>query len=159
MTALKNCTFFPVNEKDLSILNHLTNITINQTSTEILRVDFYFNANDFFSNEALFKEYHYDTKSEEVIRTKTSLINWKSEDAKPFKKVKTTKKKNGKSVQTITKEIEVESFFDIFKDKEGDEMQGTEAEFFKDDLIPFSLEYYLNYVSCGNNDECDKGCC
>ncbi len=47
----------------------------------------------------------------------------------------------------------VESFFDMFvpnekdnKSEEENAMNQEEGEFFKDDLIPFSLEYYLNIV-------------
>jgi hypothetical protein len=47
-------------------------------------------------------------------------------------------------------EKEVESFFDIFKSVGNSDDQNKnnqeEGEFFKDDLIPFSMEYYLKLV-------------
>jgi hypothetical protein len=67
----------------------------------------------------------------------------------------------------IVKEIEkeVDSFFDIFKEEEkSDEktksqVDASEGEFFKNDLIPFSIEYYLQLVDltrfCGDED-CDS---
>ncbi len=67
----------------------------------------------------------------------------------------------------MTKETEkeVESFFDIFKENEnidGKEksVDSSEGEFFKNDLIPFSLEYYLSLVdmtrfSC-DRDDCES---
>ena len=47
-------------------------------------------------------------------------------------------------------EKEVESFFDIFtkigNSDEDNKNNQEEGEFFKDDLIPFSMEYYLQLV-------------
>lgn len=70
----------------------------------------------------------------------------------------------GKSIETRKIEEKVNSFFDVFEDKEivGDEFNDIagEAEFFRDELIPNSLELFLDIVddeSEGEMEEIEEG--
>jgi hypothetical protein len=74
-------------------------------------------------------------------------------------------KLEGKSKVTQEIEKEVDSFFDIFKENEnfdGKEksVDSSEGEFFKNDLIPFSVEYYLQLVDltrfCCDKEDCES---
>jgi hypothetical protein len=52
----------------------------------------------------------------------------------------------------------VESFFDIFKNEEHskDVLDAGEAEFIKGDLVPYSVEHYLNITGHGDHHDCDS---
>lgn len=72
------------------------------------------------------------------------------------KLIKKKKKKGGKPVVDKTETWEdVESFFSIFKSIKDDidelDYSKQEAEFFREDLIPNSMEYYLDIM--GDDDE------
>lgn len=59
----------------------------------------------------------------------------------------------------------MESFFDMFLDKkiENEEEENKESqeegEFFKDDLIPFSMEYYLKLIDTDMFNGCEDEEC
>ena len=59
----------------------------------------------------------------------------------------------------------MESFFDMFLDKkvENEEEENKEfqeeGEFFKDDLIPFSMEYYLKLIDTDMFSGCEDEEC
>lgn len=63
----------------------------------------------------------------------------------------------GKSVETKKTEEQVASFFDVFVDKEvnGEDFNDIagDAEFFRDELIPNSLEFYLDIMTSDFEDE------
>lgn len=65
-----------------------------------------------------------------------------------------------KTIETKKVEEKVNSFFDVFEDKEiiGDEFNDIagEAEFFRDELIPNSLELYLNIVDDQSEGEMEE---
>jgi hypothetical protein len=65
-------------------------------------------------------------------------------------------------LETKITEKEVKSFFDIFRDEEYSKemLDAGEAEFIRSDLLPYSIEHYLNIVNeghdhheCGSCDE------
>ena len=106
-----------------------------------------------------------------VDKMESTKIEW-NDGCDPTKK-KVQKKKKGKKVKM---EVKQESFFNFFtdepeeKDKEGKEDEdefedpvdalkdehGEMAEWFKDDLVPLALEYYLGVIEADADDEDDE---
>lgn len=153
--AIENSKYLPINEKDKEILKHLTDIEIifNEADKKSFTLRFLFSENPYFEHSALEKTYTFNKKDDTYSEAKSTEITWKG-DA-PNKKIVKKKIKKGKTNSTITKEKKVDSFFNIFEDKEEDEEGddeekeesdelGSEADFFLNDLIPFSMEYYLD---------------
>ncbi len=125
------------------------------------------------------------TKNQNMIeKCEGTEIEWKDGKNVTQKKIKKKQKpKKGQPGKTITKTVEVESFFNFFKTREmpdEDELAGTKppkekeededgepekdaaelmdedfelANEFKDQLIPLALEYYLEVIQ----DEDDDG--
>jgi hypothetical protein len=154
--AIENAKFFPINDKDKEILKYLTNIEIkhNDTDKKSFTVLFYFNQNSFFDHNVLEKAYKFDKKEDAYTEMKATEIKWKGEA--PNIKIVKKKVKKGKNVSTVTKEKKVESFFNIFEENEEEEDEekseeeegkpdlSSEADFIQNDLVPFSMEYYLD---------------
>jgi len=139
-------------------------------------VHFVFDANPFFSNTDITKSFIYND-SQELIKIESATIAWVSDDVNPTKILKKTQKKGkGKGKKTAstpdtttTQQYEdVESFFTIFKtdnledpEAEADVSQEEEeAEFIKEDLLPYALSYFLNIMpvdeDLGDEDEEDE---
>ena len=156
--AIENSKFFPCNDKDKEILKHLKNIELkhDENDKKSFTVYFHFESNSYFEGTVLEKKYIFNKKEDTFTEAQTNEIKWTA-DAPNIKIVK-KKIKKGKTSSTITKEKKVESFFNIFekkdedededddddKNKESDDMLGEEAEFILNDLVPFSMEYYLD---------------
>jgi len=98
-------------------------------------------------------------KTEDIEKTTGCPISWKSQDVNPRiskvkKSVKATKGK--KKGGDVTVEKIVPSFFDLFADQSKEEFSASEeANFFKDDLFPNSLEYYLDIMTFDFQDDED----
>eukprot|EP00340_Litonotus_pictus_P010193 CAMPEP_0170535610 /NCGR_PEP_ID=MMETSP0209-20121228/101698_1 /TAXON_ID=665100 ORGANISM="Litonotus pictus, Strain P1" /NCGR_SAMPLE_ID=MMETSP0209 /ASSEMBLY_ACC=CAM_ASM_000301 /LENGTH=145 /DNA_ID=CAMNT_0010836903 /DNA_START=601 /DNA_END=1041 /DNA_ORIENTATION=- len=120
-------------------------------------------------------------EKQEIKKIESTTIAWKNEEVNPTvsKKKKKVKAKGKSDVKTIVKTEECESFFNFFKnytaeiDKKkvetktaGEEDDDEEREddlyieeeydlgvFIKDELIPYSLEYYLDIVDEEEDDE------
>jgi len=158
-TAIENAKFFKINDVDKEILKSLTNIEIkyDEADKKSFTIFFHFNENSFFEHKILEKTYNFNKKEDAYTTSKSTEIKWKG-DAPNIKLVK-KKMKKGKSVSTITKEKKVDSFFNIFEDENEEEEEekdndlSTEADFFQNDLIPFSMEYYLDLQKFGNIDD------
>lgn len=107
-----------------------------------------------------------------VDKMESTKIDW-NDGCDPTKK-KVQKKKKGKKVKM---EVKQESFFNFFTDEpeEKDKGEGKEdedefedpedalkdehgemAEWFKDDLVPLALEYYLGVIEADADDEDDE---
>lgn len=107
-----------------------------------------------------------------VDKMESTKIDW-NDGCDPTKK-KVQKKKKGKKVKM---EVKQESFFNFFTDEpeekekgEGKEDEdefedpedalkdehGEMAEWFKDDLVPLALEYYLGVIEADADDEDDE---
>lgn len=169
-TAIENSKYLPVNDKDKEILKHLTDIEIifNEVDKKSFTLRFLFSENPYFEHSALEKTYTFNKKDDTYTEAKSTEIKWKG-DA-PNKKIVKKKIKKGKTNSTITKEKKVDSFFNIFEDKEdededGDDEEkeesdelGSEADFFLNDLVPFSMEYYLDLqkLSAINDEAIDE---
>ena len=126
LNVLKNSKNFFISKTDEEILKNLKNIEINNLKDGLnFNVTFIFNQNKYFSNEKIIKNYFFDKKSKECINVESTKIKWNNNNNKKQK-----------------------SFFDIFNNKGNSEeilyFQANEGEFFKNNIVPFSLEYYLN---------------
>merc|ERR1712151_1387234 len=150
--------FAPImNEKDKKILQHLTNVTADIKETGDFTLSFTFSPNDYFEQSLLTREHilnPQDNSPEKIVSTE---VTWKSDEMNPTieKKQKKVKNKKTKETKTVTKTEEVSSFFSFFKsydisnktkdDKEEDEDEEYEVGLFvKEELIPYSIEYYLD---------------
>jgi nucleosome assembly protein 1-like 1 len=154
--VVENSKFFTVNDKDKEILKYLTNIEIkhDETDKKSFTAYFTFSSNSFFDETVIQKFYKFNKKEDSYTESTSTQIKWKG-DAPNVKVIK-KKIKKGKNVSTVTKEKKVKSFFNIFEeenddedtdDDKGDEDESnlsSEADFIQNDLIPFSMEYYLD---------------
>lgn len=163
--SIENAKFFPLNDKDKEILKHLKNIEVKYEGSDkkSFTALFHFEPNSYFDLPVLSKTYKFDKKEDAYTESVGTQIEWKG-DAPNIKLVK-KKIKKGKTTSTITKEKKVDSFFNIFesknkedddeeedeKDEDGmDEDISSEAEFVLNDLVPFSMEYYLDIQKLGD---------
>lgn len=152
-----------VKEKDEEILKFVKHIDTERTDEpKALKVTFYFNDNEFFTNKDLSLKIFYKGDDDEVEKIEGTQINW-NEGKDPTKKKVKKKQKNKKTneTRTIVKTVDAESFFNVFQSRTApDENAGLEseeenelhdkidqamnlAEDVEDVLIPDALEYYL----------------
>lgn len=147
--ALENSYFFKINKKDKKIIGFLSDIKI-ETDPDItfITITFFFDQNEYFTNNKISKKYYIDVIKERVIKTECDKIEWKADDLNPcFKK----KVKKGTNKEKL---FEVDSFFDMFDEKkcELDEAD-SELEFIKESFIPCILEFVLNFKDDSDDDE------
>jgi len=164
-----------VNDKDKKVLKHLNNITIDNQLGFNFTLTFHFSPNEFFDHPTLTRTFTFDDKKSTIEKIVSTKINWKSEDLNPGIEKKKKKIKKGKETKVITKVSEVPSFFRFFKsydiaelekkdnkekekdkddDEEGEEDEGMEiledeldlGNQFRDEIIPYAIEYFLNVV-------------
>jgi nucleosome assembly protein 1-like 1 len=166
-----------INEKDKDILKKLKLIKCNPEENGNFSLEFFFEPNDYFTNEVLKRNFILD-EDYDIKEITSDEINWKSDDKNPTIELKTKKVKNKrtKQVKTITQKVKVPSFFSSFKhfekkegenkdeknddddeDDEGEELT-IEDEYdlalqFKEEIIPYAIEYYLGIA----DDEDDLG--
>ena len=156
--VIENSKFFTVNDKDKEILKHLIDIEIKQDEADkkSFIVYFIFESNSFFEETVIEKQYIFNKKEDAYLEAKSKEIKWKG--TPPNIKMVKKKIKKGKTSSTITKEKKVDSFFNIFEDEQNDDEDdddneekeddendiSSEAEFILNDLVPFSMEYYLD---------------
>ena len=133
LTSIKNSNNFDLTKIDEDILKYLFNIELEMLEDNLsYSINFYFLKNKYFSNNKLSKTYFVNKKTKECQKTESTIIDW-------------TGKINPNKINNKYNE----SFFDIFVNKQDDimEAENNEGENFKNDLIPFSLEYYLNLMN------------
>jgi nucleosome assembly protein 1-like 1 len=157
-----------VNEKDKKILKHLTNITADIHENGDFALNFYFSQNEYFDATVLKREHFLKQEDNSIQKIVSTEITWKSEELNPTveKKTKKVKNKKTKDVKTVTKTEEVPSFFSFFKsyditgkkpeDRDDEDEEDEEDEFsiieeeyevalfIKEELLPYSIEYYLD---------------
>jgi hypothetical protein len=176
--ALYNAKYFYSNEKDETILKNLKDVRMEFKEDKIsFSFILTFNPNPFFSNTEISKTYIFNN-SQEIIKTESPTINWTSNELNPTKMLKKTQKKSKKYSlilegakkvsETSSQWEDVESFFSSFKnenfeDPEADadiNQEEEEAEFIREDLMPYALNYYLNIMpvedDCGSCEEDDE---
>ena len=133
LISIKNSNNFDLTKIDEDILKYLFNIELEMLEDNLsYRINFYFIKNKYFTNNKLSKTYFVNKKTKECQKTESTIIDW-----------------TGKINPNKIKNKNTESFFDIFINKQDDimEAENNEGENFKNDLIPFSLEYYLNLMN------------
>ena len=133
LISIKNSNNFDLTKIDEDILKYLFNIELEMLEDNLsYSINFYFLKNKYFSNNKLSKTYFVNKKTKECQKTESTIIDW-----------------TGKINPNKIKNKNTESFFDIFINKQDDimEAENNEGENFKNDLIPFSLEYYLNLMN------------
>ena len=165
-----------VNDKDKNILKKLRLIQCTPEENGNFSLEFFFEPNNYFTNEVLKREFILD-EDYDIKEIKSDEINWKSDEVNPTIEIKQKKVKNKrtKMVKTITKKESVPSFFSSFRhfekkegdnkeakddeeeDEEGEELT-IEDEYdlalqFKEEIIPYAIEYYLGIAE----DEDDLG--
>lgn len=163
--VVENSKFFTVNDKDKEILKYLTNVEVkhDETDKKSFTAYFTFSPNSFFDETVIQKYYKFNKKEDSYTESTSTQIKWKG-DAPNVKVIK-KKIKKGKNVSTVTKEKKVKSFFNIFEDEnddedtdddKGDEDEtnlSSEADFIQNDMIPFSMEYYLDLQKLSGIDD------
>lgn len=164
VNAIKNSSsiFFAVNELDEKILVHLQDVRVVYMDDKVsYKVEFVFSENDFFTNTVLSKTYLHEVKTQELVKIEATEISWRSPDKIPNKIIKTKTIKKGKKIETKTKETPVDTFFDFFKSETADsedKLDNEEGRFLVDDLIPFSLEYYMKLIDAQKYAHDHDGC-
>jgi len=153
-----------INENDSAALKHLTKceykFSEDAATPHNFTITMTFTPNDYFENDVLSVTLHMK-EPRDITKTEGTEIKWK-EGKDTTKKSVSKKQKNKKTGQTrtVTKEEDVPSFFNLFKsnvavdeEKELDEEEEAQQEQILDqmdqgyalieELIPFSLEYFL----------------
>jgi len=165
--ALINSKYFYTNKNDEEILKFLNEVRMEFKEDKVsFTVFFRFDTNTYFNNVELSKSFFYN-ETQELLKVESTIINWASDEKNPTKVLaKKTKKQKGKQPKTTSQWEEVESFFKIFKsmvlseaeDEYDANVEEQEAEFMKDDFIPYALNYYLNIMPIeGQDDDEDSG--
>ena len=164
-----------INDKDKDVLKKLKLIKCNAEENGNFSLEFYFEPNDYFTNAVLKREFILD-EDYDIKEIKSDEIDWKSDSVNPTIELKQKKVKNKrtKQVKTITQKTKVPSFFSSFKhfekkegenkeekneedeDEEGEEVT-IEDEYdlalqFKEEIIPYAIEYYLGIADDGEDD-------
>ena len=165
-----------INDKDKNILKKLKLIKCTPEENGNFTLEFFFEPNDYFTNEVLKREFILD-EDYDIKEIKSDEINWKSDEVNPTIEIKQKKVKNKrtKQIKTVQKKEKVPSFFSSFKNfvkKEGDkkdeekdddedddepdemtiEDEYDQALQFKEEIIPYAIEYYLGIADDEEDD-------
>lgn len=166
-----------LNDKDKEVLKHLTDVQCSSKENGDFTLLFFFEKNEFFDHEQLKREFFLNEDFEIKEMTSTDIA-WKSDEVNPTIEIKKKKMKNKKTkeIKTITKKESVMSFFTSFrnmvrkpeddKKKEDEDDEDDDDELkdrtieeeydialqFKEEIIPFAIEYYLGVA---DNDDFD----
>jgi nucleosome assembly protein 1-like 1 len=175
--CLENCQDIMINEKDKDILKKLKLIKCTPEENGNFTLEFFFEPNNYFTNEVLKREFILD-EDYDIKEIKSDEIQWKSEEVNPTIEIKQKKIKNKrtKQIKTVQKKEKIPSFFSSFrnfvkkdgdkskaeeKDEDDDEEEGDEMTIedeydqalqFKEEIIPYAIEYYLGIADDGEDD-------
>ena len=175
--CLENCQDIMINEKDKNILKKLKLIKCTPQENGNFTLEFFFEPNDYFTNEVLKREFILD-EDFDIQKIISDEINWKSDEVNPTIEIKQKKVKNKrtKQIKTVQKKEKIPSFFSSFrnfekkegdkgkdedKDDDDDEEEGDEMTIedeydqalqFKEEIIPYAIEYYLGIADDGDDD-------
>ena len=165
-----------INDKDKDILKKLKLIKCTQEENGNFSLEFFFEPNDYFTNEVLKRNFILD-EDYDIKEIKSDEIKWKSDEVNPTIEIKQKKVKNKrtKQIKTVQKKEKIPSFFSSFRnfvkkegdkkneekdddeeEDEGDEMtiedEYDQALQFKEEIIPYAIEYYLGIADDGEDD-------
>lgn len=169
--VLSNATIIKesIGTEDAPLLKAIENIhVVDDEGTDNFTIVFEIGQNEFISNKQLTKKFY--LKNDEPIKCEASPIEWtgKNLTVKSIKK----KQKNKKTGQqrVVEKTVEAKSFFNFFKSIEAPEMNDLEANeeqlqkresldndfelggMLVDEVLPYSLEYFLGIEHEGDDD-------
>jgi nucleosome assembly protein 1-like 1 len=145
---------------------------VDEEGTDNFTIVFEMAENEFIKNEQLTKKFY--LKNDEPTKSEGSPIEWKGKNL-TMKEIK-KKQKNKKTGQhrVVTKTVEAKSFFNFFKSVEAPEVnaiEGNEEDLEKreklesdfelggilvDEVLPYSLEYYLGIEHDDDLDDEDE---
>lgn len=187
LTIFKNVTILSemIQEHDEPILMHLQDVKLIMNLETGFRLDFTFEANEYFTNSILSKEYYYRFKVDEsnplgyegpeIIRCTGTTMDWQKGKNVTIKLIKKVQKHKGRGTKrTITKTVQNDSFFNFFNPPqpvEGEEPdEDTEAllaadfeigHFIRERAIPRAVLYFtgeaLEDDDEGEYDDEDEG--
>ena len=164
-----------IKEQDEAGLKALTKIEYVLVDAKKFEIVFTFGANDLFNNTQLKKTVEMD-EDDEPVKTTGTPIEWKEGKNTTVKVTKKTQKNKKTGVKRVVeRETKVESFFNFFADsaptdeaeEEDDEKEEGAGEGERiaidfdiarsliDEVIPYSLEYFLG-IKTGADDEEDE---
>ena len=175
--CLENCQDIMINDKDKNILKKLKLIKCTPEENGNFTLEFFFEPNDYFTNEVLKREFILD-EDYDIKEIKSDEIQWKSDEVNPTIEIKQKKVKNKrtKQIKTVQKKEKMPSFFSSFrnfvkkegdkpkdddKDEDDDEDEGDEMTIedeydqalqFKEEIIPYAIEYYLGIADDEEDD-------
>ena len=149
-----------LNDRDKNILKNLSSILCEEESNGNFKIIFQFKEKDiipYFSNSELFINFILDEKLT-IKEIKSSEINWSNDNSNSTIIINKKKIKNVKTGEIILvdEKSNCQSFFSIFKNmkkginyKSDDELTQIYdlGYHIKEDLIPNSIEYYLNMMN------------
>ncbi len=154
--SLKNAKFFELSEKDKKILENLIDIKFIPLEYPSFKIEFIFKENEYLEENTIYKIYHFQkNEKDDIEKTESSQIKWKSDEKNPTIKIIIKRKKKSKEI--ITKEVD--SFFNIFKTEDKEEKldkELVEANFFRNDFLENMLEYYLNIMDIKFSEDDDN---
>ena len=163
-----------LNERDKDVLKKLKLIKCTPEENGNFSLEFFFEPNDYFTNEVLKREFILDEDCD-IKEIKSDEIQWKSDAMNTTIEIKQKKVKNKrtKQVKTITKKEKIPSFFSSFKhfekkegenkeekDEEDEDEEGEELTIddeydmalqYKEEIIPYAIEYYLGIADDGED--------
>ena len=163
-----------INERDKDVLKKLKLIKCTPEENGNFSLEFFFEPNDYFTNEVLKREFILDEDCD-IKEIKSDEIQWKSDAMNTTIEIKQKKVKNKrtKQVKTITKKEKIPSFFSSFKhfekkegenkeekDEEDEDEEGEELTIddeydmalqYKEEIIPYAIEYYLGIADDGED--------
>ena len=163
-----------LNERDKDVLKKLKLIKCTPKENGNFSLEFFFEPNDYFTNEVLKREFILDEDCD-IKEIKSDEIQWKSDAMNTTIEIKQKKVKNKrtKQVKTITKKEKIPSFFSSFKhfekkegenkeekDEEDEDEEGEELTIddeydmalqYKEEIIPYAIEYYLGIADDGED--------
>ncbi len=118
-----------LNERDKDVLKKLKLIKCTPEENGNFSLEFFFEPNDYFTNEVLKREFILDEDCD-IKEIKSDEIQWKSDAMNTTIEIKQKKVKNKrtKQVKTITKKEKIPSFFSSFKHFEKKEGENKEKE-------------------------------
>jgi len=129
-----------IEEEDEDCLQYLSKLEVEEFEDikSGYKINFYFDANPYFEDEVLTKEFHTESTGDPV--SKSTKIRWKEGfdlAAKAAQRAAAAAAKTGRK-----RPLENRTFFSWFSDN-GDPSTDDVAEVIKDDMWPNPLQYFL----------------
>jgi nucleosome assembly protein 1-like 1 len=133
LTVFKNVDMLSdmIQEHDEPILRHLTDLKVKfkQADPMGFTIEFYFESNEYFSNDVLTKEYlmrsepdkeePFSFEGPEITKCKGCTIDWNKGKNVTVKVIKKVQKHKGRGTKrTVTKTVQNDSFFNFFSPPE-----------------------------------------